>query len=104
VFIELLNLTIKQMPNFTGRFYKQETKHNTVSTDSLVSPISRRKFIKKMFYVYSQNFRIKDGLLVFNGSFSIERLFSAIMNYNLLYKQISFIYCSTDAGCTSRKS
>jgi len=30
--------------------------------------------------------------LVFNGSFSTERLFSAIISYNFLYKQISFVY------------
>jgi len=42
------------------------------------------------------------GYLVFNGSFSTERLFSAIMSYNVLYKH-SFIYCSTEEGFTLRK-
>jgi len=38
------------------------------------------------------------GWLEFNGSFSTKKLFSAIMSYNLLYKQISFIYCSIEEG------
>ena len=44
------------------------------------------------------------GWLEFNGSFSTKRLFSIIMSYNLLYKQISFIYCSTEEGWTLWKS
>ena len=38
------------------------------------------------------------GWLGFNGSFSTKRVFGAIMSYNLLYKQISFIYCSIEEG------
>jgi len=41
-----------------------------------------------------------DGWMVFNGSFSTERLFSATVSYNCLYKQISFTYCSIEKGCT----
>jgi len=42
----------------------------------------------------------KDGRLVFNGRYSTESLIRTIRSYNLLYKQISFIYCSIEEGCT----
>jgi len=45
-------------------------------------------------------YQVDVGWLVFNGSFSTERLFSTIMSYNSLHKQISFIYCSIEERCT----
>ena len=77
------------------------TAENTYKTSRLNS--SRVPFASCKYHIYNkvhifpwnqttedQGFsKWMDKWLVFNGSFSTERLFSAIRSYNFLYKQIS---------------